>query len=114
MRLADWAEQKGLSVVSAPASLQVHDARGSIVRLYPTYRSLEFAMEPLWAVGEDGAIAAILQRLQVLMPTKRLTEKSPNLPCSVASVHWAEVAAILDAIAELRSSALRIPKSRLG
>ena len=44
-RLRIFAEDTGLSVVSAANSLRLNDDRGAVVLLYPTYRSLEFPLD---------------------------------------------------------------------
>ena len=76
-RLRVLAEEVGLSVVSAANSLQLRDQQGTMLLLYPAYRSVEFPLDFLWQAGreaEDAEIRDTLQRIAVA--SKQVTPKA--------------------------------------
>jgi hypothetical protein len=95
--------------VNAPGSFQVGQARtrggqGALVRVYPTFRTIEMPLVTLWEDGRESEIPNIVSRIQQLAPGRRVPEKTPSIPVSDALRNWDEVVAILDRLLELRQS----------
>jgi hypothetical protein len=55
---------KTLPVVAEGASLRIRDRLGSVVLLYPTYRSLEFDLRVLRRPGREAEIRDLQRALQ--------------------------------------------------
>lgn len=103
-RLQALGEQIGLSVREVPASLRLCDSLGTVVLLYPTYRTLEFPLERLHQAGRDADIAAVRQSLQrVAGESRQVTKMSPNVGCREALAHWDHVAQVVRTLARARA-----------
>lgn len=103
-RLRLLGEETGLAVVPAANSLRLRDRRGTVVLLYPTYRSVEFPLDFLWRDGREGEIAQVRTALQRIAGTARqVSAKSPNLGCRKALEQWDEVAEIVRTLARMRA-----------
>jgi hypothetical protein len=59
-RLRFLAEEIGLAIRSAPASLRLTDSLGSVVLLYPTYRTVEFPLDLLYRAERQAEIGQVL------------------------------------------------------
>jgi hypothetical protein len=109
-RVASWAGEHALPTVNAPGSFQVGQAKtrggqGALVRVYPTFRTIEMPLVTLWEEGRESEIPEIVSRIQQLAPPgRRVTEKTPSIPVGDALRNWNEVVAILDRLLELRQS----------
>ena len=106
-RIASWASEHALPTVNAPGSFQVGQAkgrggRGALVRVYPTFRTLEIPMVSLWETGRDSEISDIVARIQQISPGKPVAEKNPSIRVGDALSHWEEVVAILNRVLEVR------------
>lgn len=99
--LAAWASECGLEVRLGPKNEQVRDAHGAIVRLYPTFKSLDFPLEILQNAGHEADVGRIRTQLEILAG-KQLTEKEPNLSCVKALEHWDAVVTLLDDLRRTR------------
>jgi hypothetical protein len=99
-----WAEESGLRCVEAPASLQVKDARGTIVRLFPTFRTIQFPLEELWSDGMEEEARRILDRLTALARGKSLGEKEPSIPCTDAVEHWDAIVEVMEQLRATRDA----------
>ena len=79
-RLRFLAEEIGLPIRSTPASLRLTDSLGSVVLLYPTYRTVEFPLDLLYRTGRQSEISQVLEVLQKITGTsKKVSTKSPNV-----------------------------------
>jgi len=88
-RLRFLAEEIGLPLKSTPASLRITDSLGSLVLLYPTYRTVEFPLEVLYRAGRQAEISHVLETLQRIAGTsKKVSAKSPNVGVREALEHW--------------------------
>jgi len=79
-------EQVGLSIREVPASLRLCDSLGTVVLLYPTYRTLEFPLERLHQAGRETDIAAVRESLHRIAG-RQVTKMSPNVGCREALAH---------------------------
>jgi len=103
-RLRLLGEETGLAVVSAANSLRLRDRLGTVVLVYPTYRTVEFPLDFLWHAGRDAEIAEVRTILQQIAGTARpVSAKAPNLDCSQALEHWDQVAGIVRSLARMRA-----------
>jgi hypothetical protein len=69
----------GLGVKSVRASLRLTDSLGSVVLLYPGYRSVEFPLDVLRRAGREAEIGQFLQTLQNIPGiTKQVSTKCPT------------------------------------
>ncbi|MHB8438226.1 MAG: hypothetical protein ACYDD4_03580 [Acidimicrobiales bacterium] len=101
-RLALWAEQRGVGMANTPKSMKLFDVQGTMAYLYPTFRSLDVSLELLWRVGRESDIAETVVRMQAIAPSKKVSEKQPNITCDDALRHWDEVVAILNWLLSIR------------
>jgi hypothetical protein len=103
-RLRVLGEELGLSAVPAANSLRLRDRLGTVVLLYPTYRSLEFPLESLWRAGREADIAEIRDALQQIAGTsKHVSPKIPNVGCREALAHWEAVVEIVRRLVRIRA-----------
>lgn len=102
-RLEQWAEERGLPLAEAPASLQPRDAHGAVARLYPSGALLEFGFWPVLTAGRGDELTGVLDRLRQLVTDRKLGERSPNLRCVEALGAWDSVVAALDELLAVRS-----------
>jgi len=102
-RLETWAGCAGLRTVAAPKSAQVHDSLGAVARIYPTYGTLELALDPIWNSNHQNDAQEIIDELQMICG-KKLTKLSPNLPCREVLASWSNVVALLQRIVALRGA----------
>lgn len=103
-RLRFLAEEIGLPVRSTPASLRLTDPQGSVVLLYPTYRTVEFPLDLLYRAGRQTEISQVLEALQQIAGTSRqVSTKSPNVGVREALKHWDTVAEITRTLVRIRA-----------
>ena len=103
-RLRFLGEEIGLPVRSTPASLRLTDPLGSVVLLYPTYRTVEFPLDPLYRAGRQTKISQVLEALQQIAGTSRqVSTKSPNVGVREALAHWDTVAEIIQTLVRIRA-----------
>lgn len=102
-------DELGLSLISAPASLRLSDRHGSVVLLYPTYRTLEFPLDRLWQAGREADVEYVRDGLQrIAGDSRQVSTKSPNIGCREALAHWEKVTEIVRALVRLRSE-IQVP-----
>jgi hypothetical protein len=68
---AFWAGEHSLPTVNAPGSFQVGQAKtrggqGALVRVYPTFRTIEMPLVSLWEGGRESEIPDIVSRIQLI------------------------------------------------
>jgi hypothetical protein len=74
-------------------SLRLTDSLGSVVLLYPTYRTVEFPLDLLYRAGRHAEIRQVLEALQQIAGTTRqVRTKLPNIGVPEALAHWDTVA----------------------
>lgn len=101
-RLRGLAEEAGLSVVPAAASLRLRDQLGTVALLYPTYRSVEFPLQFLWRAGREAEIGQVQDALHRIA-SKQLSPKLPNVGCLEVLAHWEAVAEIVRSLVRMRA-----------
>lgn len=79
-RLRTLADELGLTVVSAPASLQLRDHLGTVVGLYPTFEHVGFHTDPLSKAGWEEAVDSLRTRLAAIAGHP-VGEKEPSVKC---------------------------------
>ena len=90
--------------MQAPASLQFRDRLGAIVLLYPTYSSVEFALEFTDRSGHETEIGELRAALQQIAGNARhLPGKYPNLDCCKVLDNWEAVSGILRDLIQIRA-----------
>lgn len=105
-RLRTLGDEVGVQVVQGPASLQLRDRLGAIVLLYPTYRSVEFALEFAHRSGHETEIGELRAALQQIAGNARhLPGKYPSLHCRKVLDNWEAVAGILRDLVQIRAQA---------
>jgi hypothetical protein len=103
-RLRFLAEEIGLAIRSAPASLRLTDSLGSVVLLYPTYRTVEFPLDLLYRAGRQAEISQVLEALQQIAGTTRqVSTKLPNIGVREALEYWDTVAEIIRTLVRIRA-----------
>lgn len=103
-RLRFLAEEIGLPIRSTPASLRLTDSLGSVVLLYPTYRTVEFPLDLLYRTGRQSEISQVLEVLQKITGTsKKVSTKSPNVGVRDALEHWDTIADIIRTLVRIRA-----------
>ena len=103
-RLRFLGEEIGLAIRSTPASLRLTDSLGSVVLLYPTYRTLEFPLDLLYRAGRQAEISQVLDTLQQIAGISRqVSTKSPNVGVREALEHWDAIAEIIRTLARIRA-----------
>ena len=103
-RLRFLAEEIGLPIRSTPASLRLTDSLGSVVLLYPTYRTVEFPLDLLYRTRRQGEISQVLETLQQITGTsKKVSTKSPNVGVRDALEHWDTIADIIRTLVRIRA-----------
>jgi hypothetical protein len=103
-RLRFLGEEIGLPVRSTPASLRLTDSLGSVVLLYPTYRTVEFPLDLLYRSGRQAEISQVLEALQQIAGTSRhVSTKSPNVGVREALGHWDTVAEVIRTLVRIRA-----------
>jgi hypothetical protein len=64
--------------------MRLRDRLGTVVLVYPTYRTVEFPLDFLQRAGRDAEIAQVRTVLQQIAGTARpVSAKAPNLDCSL-------------------------------
>jgi hypothetical protein len=105
-RLQFLGEELGLRVRQFPASLRLADQLGTMVLLYPTYRTLEFPLDLLHKSGQETEAGQIWEKLQhIAGDTRKVTMSSPNIGVREALADWDAVADIVRTLARLRAEA---------
>ena len=103
-RLRFLAEEIGLPIRSTPASLRLTDSLGSVVLLYPTYRTVEFPLDLLYRAELQAEISQVLEALQQIAGTTRqVSTKLPNIGVREALEHWDTVAEIIRTLVRIRA-----------
>lgn len=102
-KMRSLAEQLGLSVVSAPASLLLKDNLGTVLSLYPTYESIYFPLDVLWNSGHEEEIEKLRIRIENLAG-QSVTSKEPGLNCAKALIQWNEVCELVQKSLTVRRS----------
>jgi hypothetical protein len=103
-RLRFLGEQIGLPVKSTPASLRLSDSQGSVVLLYPTYRTVEFPLDQLYRAGRQNEISQLLEALQQIAGTSRkVSAKAPNVGVREALEHWDTITEIIRTLVRIRA-----------
>lgn len=103
-RLRFLAEEIGVPIRSTPASLRLTDSLGSVVLLYPTYRTVEFPLDLLYRTGRQVEISQVLETLQQITgPSKKVSTKSPNVGVRDALEHWDTIADIIRILVRIRA-----------
>jgi hypothetical protein len=103
-RLRFLGEELGLPIRSTPASLRLTDSQGSVVLLYPTYRTVEFPLDLLYRAERQAEISQVLEALQQIAGTSRqVSTKSPNVGVREALEHWDDVAEIIRTLVRIRA-----------
>lgn len=103
-RLRFLGEEIGLPIRSTPASLRLTDSLGSVVLLYPTYRTVEFPLDLLYRAERQAEISQVLEALQQIAGTsRRVSTKSPNVGVREALEHWDTVAEIIPTLVRIRA-----------
>ncbi len=103
-RLRFLAEEIGLAIRSAPASLRLTDSLGSVVLLYPTYRTVEFLLDLLYRAGRHAEISQVLEALQQIAGASRqVSRKLPNVGVREALEHRDTVAEIIRMLVRIRA-----------
>jgi hypothetical protein len=75
-----------------------------VVLLYPTYRTVEFPLERLSLAGREPEIVQVRDALQQIAGNSRqVSEKSPNVGCGEALVHWESVTEIVRTLVRVRA-----------
>jgi hypothetical protein len=104
-RLGILGEEIGLSAVAEGASLRICDRLGSVVLLYPTYRSLEFDLRVLRRPDRDAEIRDVRDTLRQIAGTSRqLTADLPNVGCRDALANWEAVAEVIRSLVRIRAA----------
>jgi hypothetical protein len=112
-RLRFLAEEIGLPIKSTPASLRITDSLGSLVLLYPTHRSVEFPLEPLYRSGRQAETNQVLETLQQIVgPSKQMGVKSPNVPVREALEHWDTIAEVIQTLMRMRAENTPFPPEK--
>ena len=89
---------------STPASLRLIDSLGSVVLLYPTYRTVEFPLDLLYRAERRAEISQVLEALQQIAGTSRhVSTKSPNVGVREALEHWGTVTEIIRTLVRTRA-----------
>jgi hypothetical protein len=103
-RLRFLGEEIGLPVKSTPASLRLTDSLGSVVLLYPTYRTVEFPLDLLYRAGRQAEISQVLEALQQIAGISRqVSTKAPNVGVREALKQWDTVAEIIRTLVRIRA-----------
>ena len=103
-RLRFLAEEIGLAIRSAPASLRLTDSLGSVVLLYPTYRTVEFPLDLLYRAERQTEISQALEALQQIAGASRqVRPKLPNVGVRDALEHWDTIADIIRTLVRIRA-----------
>jgi hypothetical protein len=103
-RLRFLGEEIGLPVRSTPASLRLTDSLGSVVLLYPTYRTVEFPLDLLYRAERQAEISQVLEALQQIAGTSRqVSTKSPNVGVREALEHWDTIAELIRTLVRIRA-----------
>lgn len=90
VKMRDWAQRMGFSLSKKPTALGVETNSGvGLMQLYPGpgWESVEIYLSNARAKGFDAEADWIQDRLSELLG-KRLTAKSPNLPCRLLHTSW--------------------------
>jgi hypothetical protein len=104
-RLRVLGEELGLSVVSAANSLRLRDRLGTVVLLYPTYRSVEFPLEFLRRAGHEARADELRDALQQIAgPSRQVSQMLPNVGCREALAHWEAVVEVVRSLARIRAA----------
>jgi hypothetical protein len=103
-RLRVLGDEIGLPVVAEGASLRIRDRLGSVVLLYPTYRSLEFDLRVLRRPDREAEIRDVHGALQQIAGTSRqVTADLPNVGCREALADWEAVAEVIRSLVRIRA-----------
>lgn len=103
-RLRFLAEEIGLAIRSAPASLMLTDSLGAVVRLYPTDRTVEFPLDLLYRAGRHAEISQVLEALQQIAgATRQVSTKLANIGVPEALEHWDTVTEIIRTLVRIRA-----------
>ena len=109
-RLRFLGEEIRLPVRSAPASLRLTDSLGSVVLLYPTYRTVEFPLDLLYRAERHAEISQLLEALQQIAgATRQVSTKLPNVGVREALERWDTVAEIIRTLVRIRAENTRPP-----
>ena len=104
-RLRVLGDEIGLPAVAEGASLRIRDQLGSLVLLYPTYRSLEFDLRLLRRPGREAEIRDVQEALQRIAGTSRqVTADLPNVGCREALADWEAVADVIRRLVRIRAA----------
>jgi hypothetical protein len=103
-RLRVLGDEIGLPVVAEGASLRIRDRLGSVVLLYPTYRSLEFDLRVLRRPGREAETRDLQRALQQIAGTSRhVTADLPNVGCREALADWEALAEVIRSLVRIRA-----------
>ncbi len=98
-------DEIGQPVVAEGASLRIRDRLGSVVLLYPTYRSLEFDLRVLRRPGREAEIRDVQDVLQQIAGTSsQVTADLPNVGCREALADWEAVADVIRSLVRIRAA----------
>ena len=107
-KVVNWALEVGLSTRYSPASFQVRDAFGPVVRVYPTFNTMEIPLADLWTAGRQSEIENAVGVLSAVVG-KKMSDKAPNVPCREALANWDRVQSLLGRLLAVRVEALGSP-----
>lgn len=103
-RLRVLGDEIGLPVTAQGASLRISDWLGSVVLLYPTYRTLEFDVRAAPRPGHEARIRELLDALQQIAgPSRQVTTELPNIGCRQALANWDAVADVVRNLVRTRA-----------
>ena len=106
-RLQVLGEELGLSVVSAGISLRLRDRLGTVVLLYPTYRSVEFRLGFLKRAGHEAKAGELRDALQQIAGASRqVSPMLANVGCHEALAHWEAIVEVVRSLARIRAENL--------
>lgn len=91
-KMRDWAERMGFSLPKKPTALGVESPSGSaLMQLYPGpgWELVEMYLSNARERGLQEEAEWIQERTSALLGRK-VTAKSPNLPCRILCAHWDE------------------------
>jgi hypothetical protein len=104
-RLRILGDEMGLPVVADGASLRIRDRLGSVVLLYPTYRSLEFDLRASRRPGHEAEIRDLQDALhQIVGTSKPMTADLPNVRCRDALANWEAVTEVIRILVRIRAA----------